>query len=659
MDPLKGSRKTATTAAAGGKQTGGTYGTYININHAEIPILGRNQQHQKCTPVRYDESAALLGRHIRANSIDGSLSVSISERMTDLSMISHHSQQEGGSNGNGGLHPRTTNTNTQLDAARQLMYVSHFFNQFSEQMWQICLALFLAAYTNNTSLLLVMTYNLVTYLFVCVFGGKIGRYIDGTDRLRVARQFIGLENCAVITATFLCYLLLSRDAERMTTAAATTLMSGTTVVATTEITDSTANSEDEELLYTVKSLALLIGIHLLGAVAMILDTGFLVAVERDWIVMMSIGACNVERSIRGSPTTTTTTTGVVVLTHDDEEAVKQAWLTETNVKMRQIDLTCKMIAPALGGIFIGLFDDGTSPNHGYELRYATLLVGAINMVALVVEYICTAKIYKAIPELQSSSVSSTDPADVIDDDEEEEDGNTDTEQQHKINAEKDETSVWAQYMEDLTIYFSQTVGWAGFALALLYLNIALSFNNNLTIYLVWRRIGMATIGFWRGVSAAAGLAGTFVYQYMSGTKKMQLIDIGMISVVFEVICLSFCFAAIFVDDNFWCMVLLVGGVCFSRIGLWVFDISVTMLMQIHVPADIRGLTGGVQQSLNAFFTVIGYLVGLFFADPAAFYYLASLSFAGVVLAGLFYGIMVFSKRTTFLAPPEPSLKLNV
>jgi len=87
--------------------------------------------------------------------------------------------------------------------------------------------------------------------------------------------------------------------------------------------------------------------------------------------------------------------------------------------------------------------------------------------------------------------------------------------------------------------------------------------------------------------------------------------------------------------------------CFSRIGLWVFDISVTQLMQLHIPPPVRGLVGGVQQSINAFFTVISYVVGLFISDPENFTIYASISFGGVMLAAIFYGLMVFTRRRTF------------
>ena len=46
----------------------------------------------------------------------------------------------------------------QLNYARKLLYFSHLFDQFSEGTWQFCLVLFLAAFSNYESLVLVSTY---------------------------------------------------------------------------------------------------------------------------------------------------------------------------------------------------------------------------------------------------------------------------------------------------------------------------------------------------------------------------------------------------------------------------------------------------------------------------------------------------------------------
>lgn len=102
-----------------------------------------------------------------------------------------------------------------------------------------------------------------------------------------------------------------------------------------------------------------------------------------------------------------------------------------------------------------------------------------------------------------------------------------------------------------------------------------TFGAIMTAYLVWRGMAMEQIGIWRGVSAALGLGGTVVYKLLS--TRMDLIVSGMLSVTFQFCCLTMCYFSLFVDDLNTSSFLMIVGVCSSRIGLWVFDISVTQV----------------------------------------------------------------------------------
>ena len=266
-----------------------------------------------------------------------------------------------------------------LKHARRLLYVSHLFSQFSENAWQFCLILFLAAFTNYGSLILVSTYGLTSGIAVCLMGSRAGRFIDGANRLFVAQRFIWTENSSVLLATLFCYVLLHRAK-----------------VAGDEPAPYMAK-QDPVWSYWFRSrlngvpldgvsVAMLIGIHLLGSIALILDRGFIVAIERDWIVVMSRLA---SRSYDSE----------CALTEHAPDDAERSWLSTTNVAMKQIDLSCKVCAPAIAGFFIAAFDDGTDPNHGGDLSAAAVLVGLVNAAALVVEYVCTAHIYALIPDL--------------------------------------------------------------------------------------------------------------------------------------------------------------------------------------------------------------------------------------------------------------------
>ena len=164
----------------------------------------------------------------------------------------------------------------------------------------------------------------------------------------------------------------------------------------------------------------------------------------------------------------------------------------------------------------------------------------------------------------------------------------------------------------------------------------------MTAYLVWRGMRFDSIGLWRGVSSAAGLAGTFVYHFMS--KRMSLINTGMWSIVLQFLFLSISYASLFIADFTTSLSMLICGVCASRMGLWVFDISVTQLMQLHIPEDVRGLVGGVQQSMNAFFGMLSFALGILIPDPVDFHYYVSAGYISVGVALLCYTCGVFARR---------------
>lgn len=236
---------------------------------------------------------------------------------------------------------------SEMQHARRLLYISYFFNQFSENAWQFCLVLFLAASSNYESFVLVSTYGIVSQLFVCTISPSMGRIIDNTDRLLVARAFLLIENFAVVSATIFCYILLSNVDD--------TFFTGESH----ETSGMTHGVPSDR-----KSILLLIGIHILGAFAKVFDTSFLVALKRDWVAVMSLAVAN------------------------PSEEKQKTWLAETNVFMTQIDLSCSIVAPAFAGLIVAYLDKGSgSSDSPSDLRPAALFVGCLNVLALIVEYI--------------------------------------------------------------------------------------------------------------------------------------------------------------------------------------------------------------------------------------------------------------------------------
>lgn len=345
--------------------------------------------------------------------------------------------------------------------ARKLLYVSHLLNQFSENLWQFCLVLFLAAFSNYESLVLVCSYGLVSGGVVCWFGSSAGKFIDKTNRLFVAQFFIGLENVCVILCSIFCYLLLKKQGEQEQD-----------IDGDNNGTRLTNGIPTDSL-----SIFLLIGIHILGPAASVLDSGFIVAVERDWIVVMSKFGIDSSTSVSSTPENIKDYEQEEEGTAEEQQQTLEQqqirWLSETNVAMKQIDLSCKVVAPAVAGFIVALYDnsagtENSHPQHGSDLRGAAIFVGLLNVVALVVEYICTYKIYHQIPTLhqkmttkaKDTSFKSITTMLVSSN----EDGHGNGHRKKEIVGKK-HCPIRLPY--GLSIYFHQPISWAGVSLSLL------------------------------------------------------------------------------------------------------------------------------------------------------------------------------------------------
>ena len=133
---------------------------------------------------------------------------------------------------------------------------------------------------------------------------------------------------------------------------------------------------------------------------------------------------------------------------------------------------------------------------------------------------------------------------------------------------------------------------------------------------------------------------------------MSLIATGMWSITYQLVCIIasvMSFVAVSYNIS---MTLLIFGVCASRIGLWVFDVAVTQLMQEFIPEGIRGSVGGTQNALNAFFQLSSFSLGLFLPSPQQFNIYAISGCISVGIAASIYAIFVFLRKTTFVTQLE-------
>lgn len=574
-----------------------------------------------------------------------------------------------------------------LEEAKRTMYVSHLVAKFSELGWQFCLILFLTALTNYKSLTLVATYGLFTGLVVCLSGPSAGATIDdkGQDRLGIAKFFIWIENLSVIIATTCCFFLLRS-------------------VPASDDENSIVKSEiipDLAPPGTMTTWLLIIGLHVFGALGKLTDQSMTVALERDWIVVMSKVARGDHNNIHNSDSEDSER--MIQSTNSQESDVssllsvgnaslgshtdlnneilhglkEKTWLTQTNTVMKQIDLVCKVAAPAAAGIFFAFFDNYKagdeiiSKAHWDNLSYAATIIGVLNLISLFVENSFIQHIYELVPLLSVRNSGTNNIPKVISKthfDIPDGDGySTDKIRggktkrgfgqfklstiQSGITKIPSSKANWDAHVGDddqsnfehgcrpfslprgLGIYINQPIAFGGFALSLLYLNV-LSFGALMTAYLVFKGMSYQTIGILRGFSSVIGLMGTFAYRISS--RRNSLSYTGAWSIIFQFSCLILCYVSLFVTNDKLSIALLIIGVIASRIGLWVFDLTITQLMQQMIPEDVRGIVGGVQKSLNGFFDLTTYGLGLVYSNPEDFHVLVATGFASVGLAMCIY-----------------------
>ena len=162
----------------------------------------------------------------------------------------------------------------------------------------------------------------------------------------------------------------------------------------------------------------------------------------------------------------------------------------------------------------------------------------------------------------------------------------------------------------------------------------------MTTYLLWDGMLIEQVGLWRGLSSAIGLVGTFAYKFSA--RRTTVVKTGAWSIVYLFLWLTVACASFLMNST----TLLVVSVAISRIGLWVFDISYTLIYQENVADGLRGLIGGTQQSLNSFFTMLSGCLGLFFNKPEQFWVVATTGYACIAVSMIMYifGVYMPSMR---------------
>ncbi|XP_060174474.1 solute carrier family 40 member 2 [Lycium barbarum] len=347
-----------------------------------------------------------------------------------------------------------------------------------------------------------------------------------------------------------------------------------------------------------------------GAVAVLSTLAGTILIEREWVVVIS----------EGQP---------------------PGLLTKMNSIIRRIDLICKLFAPVISGFIISFI----------SLTASAMTLALWNIISVCLEYWFFTSVYNGIPALSQSSLrrisrSSPEHLDLS--------PTISREQKRSLHSggirlEQSE-NIWRKIVGSISrlpcltgwkAYLQQDVVLPGLALALLFFSV-LSFGTLMTATLEWEGIPAYVIGIARGVSATIGIAATFLYPVLE--SHISTLRTGLWSIWSQWTCLLICAASIWVHKKFLSAFMLMVGVAASRLGLWMFDLSVIQQMQDHVPESDRCVVGGVQNSLQSVLELMTYLSGIIISDPQDFWKLILLSFLLVTLASTLYSIHVYRVR---------------
>lgn len=340
------------------------------------------------------------------------------------------------------------------------------------------------------------------------------------------------------------------------------------------------------LRYSHMSTLMYVGIVLCGCLLKLAYIANNIAIEKDWVMVISNG---------------------------DTEAML--------TMMKRIDLFCKTMAPVMiGSLMI------------FGPQIGVIIIAVWNTLSLLLEYQLVHQTYRAFPKLASKDrgYAQTQNGEVT-----------------PLIADGTGPSSSEDTVEETYVSFKEYVHHkvfpASFALSLLYLTV-LSFGGIMVSYL--KMIGYTdwSLGMLRAIAGIAGMASTYILPYLS--SKIGIIRSGNWALWFEsftlipvVLSLTSAYSGTVLSSF-----MLFGGMSVSRIGLWVFDIAETILLQQYVDPSQIGSIAGWQHSLCNFFDLSQYVLTAIVSDPKDFIIPASISFGAVVCASISYTYFVKQER---------------
>lgn len=455
---------------------------------------------------------------------------------------------------------------------RLALYLSYFLSSWSARMEEFATVVLLLQIFTGT-LFFAAILGFATTSSAIVFGQSVGWAIDRSGRLFAIRFSLSLQKFAIVLISVLIFVLY-------------------------KIYPSEPPGQPVSVAAGF-SYALLV---LMSAILRLANMGNSISLEKDWVVVASMGSS--ER------------------------------LTSLNTSIRRIDLVCKVAAPLLVSLFIAVL----------PLSYTVLLLIIWNCVSFPFEYYFIGRVYRAVPGLSEPKP---------------------LELEYRAKAAEKGSgggidyswmlspshhyghvrNTFTRFVRDWKVYIHHPVLFPSLSVALLYFTV-LSFGGITITYLENAGISTTAVAVARGIGVLAGIGATVAEHPM--IKGMGLLRTGMVGLWGETACLVPLFALVIALQP-WITLgpghfpppqliypMLACLAC-SRFFLWVADLTIeAQLMQEMTESEIRGRINGVHGSVCAAAELLQYIVVAIWSDPKDFAGLAGASVGSVALGAVVF-----------------------
>ncbi|KAI9324216.1 Ferroporti-1 [Obelidium mucronatum] len=363
------------------------------------------------------------------------------------------------------------------------------------------------------------------------------------------------------------------------------------------MSESLFDSDSSSLLLLLNSVGFVLVI-ISGSILRLANRASTIAVEKDWAVVYCLWT--------------------------------QSCQTKLNSELRRVDLFCKLVAPLAVSLIA----------MAISVPETMIVVSVISLASIPIELSLISKVYNSCPGLQRQDAL------VI----------PNSVETPNVPAPLPSTTTTPSsalppsppsnlYFKSWRTYISHDIFLASLSLCLLYFS-SLSFGNVMITYLISLHYTPAFLAIMRSLSVIAGLIATFTAPIL--IRNIGLHKTGLVSIWSQVLCLLPVLLSFTITNNPALQsFLFFGGVIFSRLGLWSFDMAqMQLLQQTVVGGELVGIVGGCEFSLQNFFELLSYGVTMVWSQSNEFWISAVGTVCAVFLAAVCFSIFCVAAERT-------------